>query len=62
MTSKQFIVLTILVVLILGFTFYWFEYRQTMIRKRCYDISLIGMIQNREINYKNCLKDNGLEK
>ena len=53
--------LAILVISITG-AFYWFEWRPNQIRKRCYDISLIGWTQNGEINYQNCLKNNGLER
>lgn len=50
------------ILLLLGFAFYWYEWRPIEIRKKCYDISLLGWTQNGEINYKNCLRDNGLEK
>lgn len=83
--KKYLPVLFLLILLILG-CFYWFEYRPSMIIKKCYEISngktsnltsqenefvpesfvnkyVPGFNQTtKEINYKNCLRDNGLEK
>ena len=56
--------LTIIVIILVisGASFYWYELRPSEIRKKCYDISLSGSILFKEVNYKNCLMDNGLEK
>ncbi len=67
---KQFIknnwfkisLLAILIIVISG-AFYWFQFRPSQIRKKCYDIAAaISGFNTLEINYQNCLRDNGLNK
>jgi len=46
MSKKQYIGIIILAVIILGFLFYWYEYRPTKIKERCsaeahFDISAV---------------------
>lgn len=53
----QYIILLVLV--ILGFAFYWFEYRPAEIRKKCSTIS--SYAKNETEYYQVCLRDNGLK-
>ena len=67
-------ILIIVLVVILG-AFYWYEYRPTMIIKKCYDISNDGSssLENlankyipginqttKDTMFRNCLKKNGI--
>ena len=62
MSKKQYIGIIILVVMILGFLFYWYEFRPTQIKKECYYRSqsgsrLLGITPDER--YKNCLREKG---
>lgn len=50
--------LIVLLLIILGFAFYWYSYRPEQIRKECYQIALKGTFDK---DYKSCLLSNGLE-
>lgn len=51
----------VIILIVIGGTFYWFQWRPAEIRKNCYRINL-GTEERFEMNYKNCLLNNGLEK
>lgn len=59
--NKSVLLIVGLILLISGFLFYWFQWRPAEIRQNCYRASL-GTGERFEMNYKNCLLDNGLEK
>ena len=46
MSKKQYIGISILVVIVLGFGFYWFVYRPSQIKKYCFERAedIIGLI------------------
>ena len=52
---KEKIILGVIILLILGGAFYWFEWRPTQIRKEC-----SGKLLERW--YEECLREHGLEK
>lgn len=70
--KKNIAILTLVVViLILGFSFYWFSLRPTQIKKDCYKkthlsylsgLSQLGQSAKEieESNYTNCLREKGL--
>jgi len=59
---KSIYVILIVILIVLGFAFYWFQWRPTQIRKKCYDVAInIGGV-NFDKNYQSCLLDHGLEK
>ena len=58
---KQYKYIILIAVAILGFAFYWFEWRPAQIRKKCYDIAVVIVGNNFDKNYESCLLDNGLE-
>ena len=72
---KQYKYIILIILVILGFTFYWYEYRSTKIKERCFadayldatsrlDLSAFG-VESRQglINnyYSNCLMKFGLK-
>jgi len=58
MTNK-IIVIAVILVAVCGI--YWFGLRPSQIRKHCYGLSYGLPITNQaELNYRNCLRDNGL--
>jgi len=71
---KQYKYIILIILVILGFAFYWFQLRPTQIRSKCWDT--VEKIKNGEIKsdnyldkffptdnlYTNCLKEKGLEK
>ena len=60
--NKNILAILVVTVLILGFVFYWFEYRPSQIRKMCWRIAPSTIEGNTEKNYKACLIDHGIEK
>jgi len=58
MFKTYLIGLTVLVILILAFSFYWYSYRPEQIRKDCYDIATKTM--GFDLNYRSCMLDHGL--
>jgi len=59
---KQYKYVILIALIVLGFNFYWFEWRPTQIKKRCYDIAVVIGGNNFNKNYASCLLSNGLEK
>lgn len=64
---KIILPISIILLVILGFAFYWFQWRPSEIRKECSRQSLIesGAISqssNYSFFYELCLKEHGLEK
>lgn len=57
---KQYKYVILIVLIILGFSFYWYSYRPEQIKKNCYRAVL--QTSNIDLNYRQCLKANGLEK
>lgn len=57
--SKSLLVISIIILLVLGFAFYWFEWRPTEIRKSCADTA--SVFSDGDRFYKNCVMQNGLE-
>lgn len=66
-------ILILIIIAILGLSFYWFEWRPTQIRQRCFAEAEFDKRATLEFNdavrqefidtyYKNCLKRFGLEK
>jgi hypothetical protein len=63
MSKKQYIGIIILAVMILGFVFYWHEYRPSQIKKECFIEAQSYEIHwelDFESSYKNCLRKRGL--
>lgn len=54
------VIIIILAIVVLGFVWYWYEYRPSAIRKNCYQAAL--QTSDFDLNYKSCLRYNGLEK
>lgn len=54
---KEYKYVILIIILILGFIFYWFEYRPIQIKKDCYKKSQESMF----VYYDDCLKEKGLE-
>ena len=64
--------IVIIILLITGFAFYWYEFRPSMIRKNCNTKSqnftsgslseFMATQANYDENYKKCLREYGLEK
>lgn len=58
----------IIIILISGFAFYWYEMRPSNIRMQCSSYlsnGILGLgksIVEKERNYENCLRQHGLEK
>lgn len=72
--SKKIISILVVIILMSGFLFYWYEYRPTAIRKNCNKLA-IQEAQHRynpegryyfpedyEHYYKECLRSKGIEK
>jgi len=58
---KQYKFLILLGILILGFIFYWFEWRPAQIRKECAERSKSKIYNDRYSNiYNQCLRERGL--
>lgn len=72
MSKKMKIVHGLVILVILGGAFYWFQWRPSQIRKECYNsaiknpFNIYNSESERRANlnfvYGNCLKRNGLEK
>lgn len=65
--KKQYLIITILIVLVLGGAFYWFEYRPSQIRQECIKKAKAsqGNVSFRETlegHYSDCLRSKGLAK
>ena len=74
--KKPIYFITIILLLVIFFAFYWYEWRPSQIRKECYykvydkalNLSAFGeeAVKSREqenkFKYKNCLIEKGLEK
>ncbi|MBA3046830.1 hypothetical protein KKC83_01195 [Patescibacteria group bacterium] len=61
--KKQFYIVSILILLILGGAFYWYEYRPSLIKKVCINSSMPDAA-NQDLfwnSYKFCLADKGLK-
>jgi hypothetical protein len=54
---KEYKYIILILFFILGFAFYWYEWRPTQIKKKCFDVAVMG---NFDKNYQACLLDNGL--
>lgn len=55
--------IVILILVILGITFYWYEWRPSEIKKECIDVAkdkTMGFGKLYESYYKNCLREKGL--
>lgn len=59
---KQYWPIILLVVVILGGLFYWYEWRPSRIRTTCYWQSRVSDIGVNEYKFDSCLKLKGLEK
>lgn len=61
MTTRKYTITAILLLLILGFIFYWFQYRPYQIKKHCgwRSTDAYGGNFNPKL-YDNCLKESGL--
>ena len=61
-SNLKYYVTIILIIIILGVAFYWYEYRPSEIRKECQKIATWG--PDKELNfdnrYKQCLLKKGL--
>lgn len=58
--NKNILFIVGVFVVILGFCFYWFEYRPGAIKKQCWKIAPSTIEGNTEKNYKACLIDHGI--
>lgn len=68
MNKKQYFVLLILIVLIIGSAFYWFEYRKSKIISDCWNTAknnetsfTLSRVLRMEVRYQNCLREKGVE-
>ena len=67
---KKKIILGAIIFLILSGAFYWFQWRPAQIRKECsrfINLKVIGSwrthsAEEKELDYKECLREHGLEK
>ena len=65
---KKKIILGAIILLILGGIFYWFQWRPAQIRKECsrwINFRVLGgtrTAEEKELDYKECLREHGLEK
>lgn len=73
--KKPIYLITTILLLVIIFSFYWYEWRPSQIKKECYhkaydkalDLSAFGeeavesQKQENEFKYKNCLREKGLE-
>ncbi|KKU81028.1 MAG: hypothetical protein UY07_C0027G0009 [Parcubacteria group bacterium GW2011_GWA1_47_8] len=57
---KEYKGIIILILVVLGGAFYWYEWRPTQIRKDCFNTS--QDFSDKQEFYKNCVMGNGLEK
>ena len=75
MNKKTIIISSILIILISGGAFYWFQWRPTEIKKECFrrsdevkNLMIKAQKSGEQIDYtvnyiyKNCLRENGIEK
>ena len=69
MSKKQYIGIIILAVMILGFLFYWYEFRPYQVKKNCFkettewvkdQETLEEYSKAYDFYYKNCLRKRGL--
>ena len=70
--KKVYIVIIISILFIIGFAFYWYEYRPAKIREYCNAKSqntltdslneFMSVRASYDDNYKKCLRDSGIEK
>lgn len=64
--EKQYKIIIILTLIILGFTFYWYEWRPSQIRKECAEKALIFSsdyeVEHYTAVYNGCLHEKGLKK
>ncbi len=58
--NKNTVIVSLLGILVVGGIFYWFAYRPTSIRARCWNMVAVGSSMS-ELNYRNCLRSYGLE-
>ncbi|HBV58401.1 MAG TPA: hypothetical protein DEB73_04065 [Candidatus Magasanikbacteria bacterium] len=59
--SRWYWLIVLVVILILGGLFYWYEWRPIKIRQECFKISQVSSQNITDINYKNCLRWSGLK-
>ncbi len=55
---KQYKLIILLIIVILGFVFYWFEWQPTQIRKECAEKHKDN---TNDIFYLNCIRQRGLK-
>lgn len=60
-TNRLILIGIILICIILGGVFYWFEWRPSQIIKKC-TIQKTGFTAFHEALYENCLRKNGINK
>ena len=60
MKNRNIYIILGLIIFILGFAFYWFEFRPTQIRKSCFNTSLDFSNDYQNEFYINCVKGNGI--
>lgn len=59
---KQYKVIIIIGLVIIGFGFYWFQIRPSQIRIECGEKRYDGSLSYREAQYITCLRSNGLDR
>lgn len=57
---KQYKYIILILLIILGFAFYWYSWKPNQIKKKCYDVAISIGGDNFDKNYQSCLLDNGL--
>ena len=58
--NKNLVFVVGVFVAILGFCFYWFEYRPNTIKRQCWKVTPSTLEGGTEKNYKACLIDRGI--
>lgn len=58
---KEYAGIIIIILIILGFVFYWYEYKPNKIRKNCFNNSQYMSASYQDTFYKNCVMGNGIK-
>ena len=58
---KEYKYIILITLVVLGFAFYWFQFRPTSIRKECAKNSQSTYGQILDGKYEDCLRNNGLK-
>ena len=53
-------IITAIILMMLGFTFYWYEWRPTQVRKGCFNTSQDFPKDSQDSFYRNCVMGNGI--